>query len=155
VAFDYSTLPTKRVSAAILFNDPSGRVLLVEPTYKPGWEIPGGMVEPNESPRAGAIREIEEELGLHVEPVRLLTVDWIPPYNERTEAVAFIFAGHRLSDAEIAAIRLPEDELRSWAWCTPDEADARLIPTLGRRIRASLQAAEIGSILYLEEGVIT
>lgn len=34
----------KRVAADVLLRDPSGRVLLVNPTYKPGWDLPGGML---------------------------------------------------------------------------------------------------------------
>src|SRR5690606_12767250 len=57
------TLPRKRVSAGCLLFDEAGRLLIVNPTYKDGWEIPGGAVEANESPLDGCIREIREELG--------------------------------------------------------------------------------------------
>jgi ADP-ribose pyrophosphatase YjhB (NUDIX family) len=40
-----ATLPRKRMGAALLFRDPDDRVLLVEPTHKPYWELPGGVVE--------------------------------------------------------------------------------------------------------------
>jgi 8-oxo-dGTP diphosphatase len=53
--------------------------LLVEPVYKDYWEIVGGCVEANESPRPGAAREVKEELGQTVVPGRLLVVDWVPP----------------------------------------------------------------------------
>jgi 8-oxo-dGTP diphosphatase len=46
----------------VLFRDAAGRVLLVKPTYKNGWEIPGGYVDAGESPRAAAAREVKEEL---------------------------------------------------------------------------------------------
>ena len=59
-------MATPRVAAGALFSDESGRVLLVKPTYKKTWDIPGGYVEPGESPRAACIREIREELGLSV-----------------------------------------------------------------------------------------
>ena len=39
-----ATLPRKRMGAGVLFTDEAGRVLLVEPTYKDYWEIPGGAV---------------------------------------------------------------------------------------------------------------
>lgn len=39
-----ATLPRKRMGAGLLFPDARGRVLLVEPTYKAYWEIPGGAV---------------------------------------------------------------------------------------------------------------
>ncbi|MEJ2860906.1 NUDIX hydrolase [Actinomycetospora flava] len=38
------------VAAAAVFRDDDGRVLLVHPVYKPGWELPGGIVEAGESP---------------------------------------------------------------------------------------------------------
>nr|BFE76200.1 hypothetical protein GCM10020092_095010 [Actinoplanes digitatis] len=40
-----ATLPRKRMAAGVLLSDGRDRVLLVEPTYKPYWEIPGGTVE--------------------------------------------------------------------------------------------------------------
>jgi ADP-ribose pyrophosphatase YjhB (NUDIX family) len=39
-----------RVAAGLLVHDDQGRVLMVKPTYKDGWDIPGGYVEPDESP---------------------------------------------------------------------------------------------------------
>ncbi|GLY96612.1 hypothetical protein [Actinoplanes sp. NBRC 103695] len=40
---DYTaTLPRKRMGAGVLLTHPDGRVLLVEPTYKDHWEVPGG-----------------------------------------------------------------------------------------------------------------
>ena len=34
-------MPRTRVSAGALYRDGAGRILVVEPTYKPTWEIPG------------------------------------------------------------------------------------------------------------------
>ena len=50
--------------------------MLVRPTYKEYWDIPGGYVEEGESPLQACIREVDEELGVRVEITRLLTVDW-------------------------------------------------------------------------------
>jgi hypothetical protein len=38
----------KRVSADAIVRDSSGRILLVDPIYKPDWDMPGGMAEANE-----------------------------------------------------------------------------------------------------------
>ncbi len=62
-------------STGVLFRDAQGRVLLVEPSYKPNWEIPGGAVEADESPWATATRELIEELGWDRPLGRLLVVD--------------------------------------------------------------------------------
>jgi ADP-ribose pyrophosphatase YjhB (NUDIX family) len=76
------TFATPRVAAGALFFDDAGRVLLVHPTYKDTWDIPGGYVERGESPAAACRRELQEELGLDRKPVRLLAVDWAPNEGE-------------------------------------------------------------------------
>jgi 8-oxo-dGTP pyrophosphatase MutT (NUDIX family) len=127
-------------------------VLLVEPTYKDHWEIPGGCVEADESPYTAGVRELKEELGLSMAPGRLLVVDWVPPRPNRTEGVMFVYAGGVLDPARGAAIRLPPHELRSWAWCTPAEAESRLSPLLARRVRAAVRALHTATTVYLEDG---
>jgi 8-oxo-dGTP pyrophosphatase MutT (NUDIX family) len=44
------------------------RLLLVRSSYRPGWELPGGGVDPGEAPEAAARRELEEELGIILPP---------------------------------------------------------------------------------------
>lgn len=151
---DYvASLPRKRVGAGVLFSDGSGRVLVVEPTYKDDWEIPGGAVEADESPYTAAVREVAEELGLAVRPGRLLVVEWVPPRPGRPDGVMFVFDGGVLDPAQEAVIALPEDELRSWAWCTQDEAALRLSPRLARRVAAAVTARSDGATVYLEAGL--
>jgi 8-oxo-dGTP diphosphatase len=145
-------LARKRMAATVLFFDASGRVLVVEPTYVPHWELPGGAVEADESPYAAACREVHEELLLTRPVGRLLAVDWVPPVADRTENVVFIFDGGELSPDEVAALRVPPDELRGWAWCTADEATELLPPLLGRRLVAALDARHASGVAYLENG---
>src|SRR4051812_29241795 len=106
-----ATLPKKRMGSGALFLDEENRVSLVNPTYKPQWETPGGIVEQDESPRATCMREVTEELGL-VRPIeRLLCISYIASHHDRTEALMFIFWGGILTAPEIARIRLPAAEL--------------------------------------------
>ena len=150
---DYTaTLPKKRMGSALLFTDSAGRVLLVEPTYKDYWEIPGGSVEADESPYDAVVRELKEELGMSVVPGRLLVVDWVPPRPGRTEGVMFIFDGGLLEQSQTERILLPPEELRSWAWCTPEVAGARLSELLARRVAAARAAAADGATVYLQNG---
>ena len=71
----------KRVSADAIVRDSSGRILLVDPTYKPDWDLPGGMAEANEPPADALRRELREELGLGIKAGDLLCVDWISPHD--------------------------------------------------------------------------
>lgn len=135
-----------------MLTDGRGRVLLVEPTYKPYFEIPGGSVEADESPYAAVARELKEELRLPLQPGRLLVVDWVPPRPDRTEGLMLVFDGGVLTPPQIEHIRLPADELRSWAWCTEQEAGERLSELLARRITAAVRARADGTVVYLENG---
>src|SRR5712691_684398 len=141
-AVDYTAgLPAKRMAAGVLLVDGAGRVLLVKPAYKRGWEFPGGVVDADESPRAGAVREVGEELGLvMLGPLRLLVVDWVPANGGRTESMVWLFDGGCLGREEVGAIRLPPDELRSYRFVDCREAAGLLPPVRLRRLHAALAA---------------
>jgi 8-oxo-dGTP diphosphatase len=147
-----ATLPRKRMAAGVLLRDGAERVLLVEPTYKDYWELPGGAVEADESPYDAAGREVTEELGIVVAPRQLLVVDWVPPRADRTEGLIVVFDGGLVEPGLAAQIRLNGSELRSWAWGTLPEADDRLSPLLARRVRAAVLAADDHTTTYLEDG---
>lgn len=69
--------------AGAVVRDADGRVLLVRRANEPGrglWSIPGGRVEPGESAREAAVREVREETGLDVEVGDLLLTLVIGPY---------------------------------------------------------------------------
>lgn len=144
------TLPKKRMGAGALFLDEQGRLLLVNPTYKPEWEIPGGIVEQDESPRQACIREVREELGLTKPIERLLSVSYKAGHANRTEALMFVFWGGVLTAEEIAAICLPTAELSEYRFVTLAEALTLLTPALGERVRQSLEILPTERTLYLE-----
>nr|WP_219820188.1 NUDIX domain-containing protein [Pseudoclavibacter sp. RFBI5] len=50
--------------AAICFEDSEGQVLTVRKRGTTKFMLPGGKLEPGESPKAAALREIEEEVGI-------------------------------------------------------------------------------------------
>lgn len=146
-------MATPRVSAGALFVDEYDRVLLVEPTYKSYWDVPGGYVEPGESPLAACIREVREELGITPPIGPLLVVDWAPAEKEG-DKLLFIFAGGVLSADQLAAIRLQADELRSYEFRDLAGADAILIPRLARRLAVALDAYRTGQTRYIEHGAM-
>ena len=142
----------KRVSADLLVRNAAGEILIVNPGYKPGWDLPGGMAEANEPPLAAVRREIREELGLDTEPQRVLCIDWVPPHDPWDDLLAFIFDGGMLTGEQIASLRTADDELEAFEFCTADQARERLRPRAWRRAAAALEALQTGQARYLQDG---
>lgn len=80
------------------------------------WGYPGGALEPNESPRDGAQRELLEETGLEVElhPVHMRPYSFL--HVDGKPVVSFHFYG-RLHTPELPRVELLEpDKVARWAW---------------------------------------
>jgi 8-oxo-dGTP pyrophosphatase MutT (NUDIX family)/predicted kinase len=141
------------LAAGVLLFDDQGRVLLVDPTYKPGWEFPGGVVEPGEAPARGGMREVAEELGVELERTpALLVVDWEPPKPPAFGGMRLLFDGGVLPAEQHLRLRLPGDELRDWRFVTEAEAETLLPPQRRARLHWALRARERSAVLYLEAG---
>jgi len=140
-----------RAAAGALFFDETGRVLLVRPSYKPGWEIPGGYLRPGETPTEAAAREVAEELGIGPPIGRLLVADWAPHPTEG-DKVLFVFDGGRLAPGYLGQIRPDDGEIADWAFHDPHLIELLLIPRLARRISAALIARATDQTVYLEHG---
>ncbi|MCG8967712.1 MULTISPECIES: NUDIX hydrolase [Streptomyces] len=141
------------LAAGVLLFDEQDRVLLVDPTYKPGWEFPGGVVEPGEAPARAGMREVAEETGIRLDEVpALLVVDWEAPAPPGYGGLRLLFDGGRLDAAEADRVLLPGPELRDWRFVSEDEAAALLPPVRYERLRWALRARERGAALYLEAG---
>jgi len=148
----YRSLPAKRMaSAALLFNE-QDQVLLVQPTYKESWELPGGVIELDESPKGALIREVKEELNIQLEPqnIKFLLLDYMAGNGCITEALMFVFSGGLLSEEQLKSIRLPEDELKSYKFAEQSEAAALLGTNLGDRLLRAIEAQKSGSSSYFE-----
>ena len=141
-------LPKILASASTLFRSADGRVLLVEPNYRDDgtWTLPGGTIESDsgESPRQGARRETLEEIGLDVPPGALLAVDWVAGAR-RPPLSLYLYDGGVLTERQLDAIRLQEEELDSWRLVPVDELETYLYDNGARRIRAGLAALLAGT----------
>ncbi|MFG1883779.1 NUDIX domain-containing protein [Micromonospora sp. NPDC049102] len=144
-------MATPRVAAGALFFNDEGHVLLVRPSYKKHWDIPGGYVEPGESPRAACIREIQEELGLTPAVGPMLVVDWAPAEHEG-DKLLFIFDGGSLGTEQERDIRFADGELTEWRYVSAESLEQHGPPRLARRIRTAIAARSNGVSVYAEHG---
>lgn len=142
-------VPRIPASAGALIRDKRGRLLILKPTYKKGWTIPGGQIDPGESPWEACRREAREECGLQLESGRLVCVDFRSAGAKRPGGVRFLFACGSFSDAQLAALRLQQDEIEAARFEDPDAAVALLSGPIGRRVG---QAVDRDTCIYLEDG---
>lgn len=72
------------VSVVALVENPEGRVLVLDHFIRPGstWGLPGGFIEPDEVPESAVGRELNEETGLQISEVRLVSVRTIRRHVE-------------------------------------------------------------------------
>src|SRR5271155_1527259 len=116
-------IPRVPASAGALIGDGDGRILILKPTYKAGWTIPGGQMEADgESPWEGCRREVLEETGLTVTSGRLACVDFLRPRPKRPGGPRFLFDCGSIGPVQRESIVLQEDEIEAHRWVGPDDA---------------------------------
>jgi RimJ/RimL family protein N-acetyltransferase/ADP-ribose pyrophosphatase YjhB (NUDIX family) len=142
-------LPTKRLIAQGLIRNNANEILLCELTYKQEWDLPGGVVDPHESPAHAVSREIREELQVEVLPQSLVAVNWLPRWRGWDDAVLFVF-DLGVDDQVIARAHLEPLELRSLHWCSLDEVERRAAPYVTRMLNRLAHVTE--GTAYLEDG---
>lgn len=142
--------PTIPASAGALIFDRKGRLLILKPTYKSGWTIPGGVMEANgETPWEACRREVREECGLDVATGRLAAVDFRRPRQGKPGGVRFLFDCGALADAALAAVVLQPEEICEYRLADERTALSLLRGPIRRRVR---EARKSPGAVYLEEG---
>jgi 8-oxo-dGTP pyrophosphatase MutT (NUDIX family) len=139
-------------SAAAVILDARGRLVVVNPSYKDGWELPGGMADEGEDPYATARREVAEEIGLDLALGRLLLCDVTPAYLYGRTILHFVFDAPVLDDAQARDLRSVDLELIGAAALPLDRAFAALHPRAARRARTALALRDTGGFAYLVDG---
>jgi 8-oxo-dGTP diphosphatase len=126
-------------SLVVLWCD--GTCLMVFNRFRQAWELPGGMLDPGESAREAAFRELAEESGQRPGTLELAGV-----------ALSRVAPDHRLEHLAIYRGRIdsplpfaPNDEMSQALWWDPGEHLPGLQPIDGALAWLCRPAAEPGS----------
>lgn len=146
----YNSLPRKRSAVGVLiFKDE--KLLVLEPTYKLNWLVPGGVIEKFESPLEAAIRECQEEIGIEVKIESFLCADFKRGDSITGDAIHYLF---RAKLPKNFNIKVDESEIKQALWLSSDEALDKFDSHLGLRVKVGLEAIKLNRSFYCEDGQI-
>lgn len=115
------TLPKRLSSATIILETEDGRAIVEKAHYKRYWTFPGGVVDPGETPKQAAVREVSEELGIVIDPNSVQFIAVTTRTSDIAETYQFIF--HAPIDAEIlSTVTIQDSEIASWDVVTKQQA---------------------------------
>jgi 8-oxo-dGTP diphosphatase len=97
---------TPALTTDCVIYDGKGRVLLIRrgnAPFKGAYALPGGFVEIGETVEAACRREVKEEVGLELGPLRLLGVYSDPTRDPRGHTVSVVYVARLSNDAAAVA----------------------------------------------------
>jgi 8-oxo-dGTP diphosphatase len=121
-----------KLSAFAVVADVAGRILFCHRADSDLWNLPGGAVEPAESPWDAVVREVREEVCLDVEVTRLAGVYFKPTHDE----ASFLF-----DCRVVGGIPGLTDETDRFDWFAPDAIPSPVAERQKERVLDSLRHA--------------
>jgi putative (di)nucleoside polyphosphate hydrolase len=134
--------PGYRAGVGIMLLNPAGRVFVarrIDMPMLPAWQMPQGGIDPGETPRQAALRELKEEIGTDKAdilgesrmwlkydlPVELAAGIWGGRYRgQRQKWFAMRFIGND-ADIDLATDR---PEFDAWKWIPPEQLPEMIAP---------------------------
>ncbi|WP_304452476.1 NUDIX hydrolase [Nocardiopsis sp. YSL2] len=127
---DKPSTPLHSVSVAGAVIREDGRMLAIQRRDNGNWEPPGGVLELNETPEEGVVREVLEETGIHVEVEQLTGV-----YKNMTRGIVALVFRCKPS----GGVELPSSESVAVEWVTSEQAAERMSEAYAVRLLDATQ----------------
>ncbi|WP_170341076.1 RNA pyrophosphohydrolase [Ruegeria arenilitoris] len=135
-------LPYRPCVGLMLMND-QGQIFVGQRNdrFEDAWQMPQGGVDEGETPRAAALRELQEEIGVTPDLVEIVaeTDDWLP-YDLPHDIVPKIWKGRFrgqeqkwfllrfLGEDDQINIQTDHPEFTRWKWQDPNRLIAEIVP---------------------------
>lgn len=129
-----------RPCVGIMLVNPQGLALVAQRLDTPeAWQMPQGGIDPGETPRAAALREMKEEIGTCQAEIVAETPEWLlydlPPHlcgkvwggRFRGQKQKWVLARFIGRDADIH-LNTAHPEFSTWRWCEPTALPDLVVP---------------------------
>jgi 8-oxo-dGTP pyrophosphatase MutT (NUDIX family) len=127
------------VSVLPVYNEKVGLLdVFRHPLKENSWEVPGGFIEPGETDRTSALRELREETGLICDPQNLHDLGIVSTSPSTIAAKIRLFAAIKCKPS--TQDRVPELGHRRFKWFSKSEINAMI---------ASSKIQEVSTLLTL------
>ncbi|MEO0494211.1 MAG: NUDIX domain-containing protein [Actinomycetota bacterium] len=115
--FIVHTVSPNWTAGAVAIIERDGKWLMVDPVYRKGWTLPGGLIDRGEAPATAVERELREELGIEAD------VDETEPWilmDSAMRRIDVVFHASIPDDLDPASITIHSPELGAVGWFAPD-----------------------------------
>lgn len=119
---------TIRIAAALLL-DPQGRTLLVRKRGTEAFMQPGGKIDAGETALQALVRELHEELGLHIDPAQAV---YLGQFTATAANEPGFEVQAELFRVDSAAAVVPAAEIEEVVWLAADQASDQPLAPLTR-----------------------
>lgn len=119
---------TIRIAAALLL-DPQGRTLLVRKRGTEAFMQPGGKIDAGETALQALVRELHEELGLHIDPAQAV---YLGQFTATAANEPGFEVQAELFRVDSAAAVVPVAEIEEVVWLAADQAPDQPLAPLTR-----------------------
>jgi len=148
--------PKKRIAAGALILN-KNKVLITKAGYKNHWSFPGGIVEEFESPKDCAKRETKEEIGLDIEVVRPLTIQYLKRRDEGgineggiNESIQMLFLCKLVKGEKFSDIKFIDGETTEHKFVLPKMVPKMISKWGAKRWKSVIEALRENKVIYLE-----
>jgi 8-oxo-dGTP diphosphatase len=131
------TRPRHSVSVAAAIINPEGQALVIQRRDNYAWQLPGGILEHDETIQDGLAREVFEEIGVTVRPDRLTGAY----KNMNLGVVALVFRA-----TLVAGSPVPTEESAVVEWWAPKQIRQRMDEAFAVRILDAIQPGPVPAI---------
>jgi len=142
--------PTKRMSVAALILNNKDELLIVKPSYRDGWLLPGGIVEKDESPSEACKREVKEELGVIVNLTELVLLDYTEKCNKYEEGFHIIFRCEDFTEENASNLKLKSDELSEYTFVASNLFEIYFNGVILDRLKSIFDSNKKNRVEYME-----
>lgn len=150
----YETLPRKRMSAGGIILNPNNEVILVKPSYKNLWLLPGDVIEQLESPLDAIKRELREEISLDIDPIKLMFISYIKGKTKYEEALCFIFNFGTINNTMVKKIKIYNNEIIDFKFFKLNEIDNIVSENTKKAIHIAYNDFNKNGTYYVENGIV-